>query len=105
MTEITFGESASRYVIDTLGYSLDPEGYIIEDGERVEDLCGEEVHYTELGGFGKINGENVVVRDNFVSVCEYVEQKHTQEQIDRSIDEALDGEFASVDECRDAFRK
>lgn len=74
--DVTFGPSATETVLDELGMKVNDDGYVVdkEDGEPVESAEGEKVPIEEFGGIGK--GSKIVVKDNFSSVSEYVEQKH-----------------------------
>lgn len=74
-TEITFDDSAVEFVLEAFDNTVDEEGYIIkqETGERVRTRDGKPITPEELGGIAK--GSEIYVKDNYVSVLDYVKDK------------------------------
>jgi hypothetical protein len=77
--EIFFDDSALGFVLEAFGNTVDDEGYIIKEdtGERVRTREGNPVRPEDLGGIAE--GSEIYVEDNYVSVLEYVKDKHRRE--------------------------
>jgi len=74
--DVLFGPSAAETVLEELGMEVNDEGFVVdkETGEPIDSAEDEDVPIEEFGGVGK--GSKIVVKDDFSSVSEYVEQKH-----------------------------
>ena len=74
--DVTFGPSAAETVLEELGMEVNNNGYVVDEdtGEPIESAEGDKVPIEDFGGVGK--GSKIVVKDNYSSVSEYVEQKH-----------------------------
>lgn len=74
---ITFGPSAAETVIQPFGWETDAEGTITdESGEPVDATDGEPIEITELGGIvPDESGEPTPIRDDFVSISEFVKSR------------------------------
>lgn len=78
MTAITFGPSAKETILNEFGYSVNAYGEVVdEDDELAESILGEPVTVSEFAGFVKIDGEPVIVRDDFNEICEAVETQRS----------------------------
>lgn len=74
--EIVFGEGMMEYLLDLFDWSVNENGYVADsNGELVEATDGRPVTVENVGGVVKQDGEPVPLRDDFVSVCEYVEER------------------------------
>lgn len=72
---LTFDDSATEFVLGSFDNTVDDEGYIVKEdtGERVLTPEGNPLTPEDLGGIAK--GSEIYVRDNYVSVLEYVKDK------------------------------
>ena len=76
--ELLFDNSALGFVLEAFGNTVDEDGYIVKEdtGERVKTRDGNPIRPEELGGIAK--GSEVYIEDNYVSVLEYVKDKHEE---------------------------
>lgn len=78
MPTITFGPTAKDTVLNEFGYSINAYGEVVdENGELAESILGEPVLASEFAGFVEVDGEPVMVRDDFNEIVAAVEARRT----------------------------
>ena len=86
MTEITFGESASEFILELFDKEYSDEGYVIdsETGKRVESLCGDHIEEGNFAGVMKDEyGDPVFIRDHFSELVEAAKLEGKSKKINR----------------------
>jgi len=78
--DIRFRPSAKEKILEEFGKTVDEDGYIIDSETRKRETSnlGNELTLDDLGGIGK--GSTVFIEDDFVSVCEFVENQALDEE-------------------------
>lgn len=74
MPTLTFEDSSVDYILEMFDKTVDDAGYIVEQdtGERVLTPEGEEITVDELGIIA--DGSEMFIKDNYVSLLQYVKE-------------------------------
>lgn len=74
---VTFGPSAIEDIIKAFNWTVDEGGVVVdEDNISAPSFHGEPVEISEVGGIVNVDGEPVLIRDNFADMVEYVSDSH-----------------------------
>lgn len=75
---LTFDDSATEFVLEAHGKTVDEEGYVAdtETGERVVTPEGDEILASEFAGIEK--GSTRFLDDNFESLVEHVKRRQSE---------------------------
>lgn len=81
MAEVTFDRSAAQEILETFGWTINDSGYIVKAEKpnlAVEANDGNVITIDEFAGVVSKNGEPTPLRDDFVSLCNYVDEMMSQ---------------------------